>query len=160
MSNTHRLKTWPSYYRSVETGAKTFELRRDDRHFEVGDTLVLQEWSPLSERYTGRELTRVVTFILSKEQISDIIEDIDLGDHVILGIVHPGLKHTLVGAREWVARLGKNDTERVASITILLALLAAMTVVSVILTAVAPGVVVSVLLGIIIGARLINTLPW
>lgn len=46
-------------------------MRKDDRGFAVGDTLVLQEWTPGRQMpllnlgaYTGRELQRRVTYIL------------------------------------------------------------------------------------------------
>lgn len=37
MSKFISLKCWPEYFRDVKSGKKTFEFRRDDRAFEVGD---------------------------------------------------------------------------------------------------------------------------
>jgi hypothetical protein len=62
--STHELKTWPEYWTALDAGAKTFELRRNDRDFQPGDTLVLREWNPDSEEYTGRSLTRRVSYVL------------------------------------------------------------------------------------------------
>lgn len=38
----HHLKIKPEYLEAVASGKKTFELRRDDRGFKVGDTLLLE----------------------------------------------------------------------------------------------------------------------
>ena len=57
----HELKTLPEYYGAVLSGQKTFELRRDDRGFQVGDTLKLREYE--NDEYTGREITRRVIYI-------------------------------------------------------------------------------------------------
>jgi len=67
MSTLHFLKTWPTYFAALLDGSKLFEIRKDDRHYQVGDILVLQEWeppdSPISGRgYTGREIRRIVTY--------------------------------------------------------------------------------------------------
>lgn len=59
----HELKTWPEYFEAVDSGRKTFELRKNDRDFKVGDTLRLREYEPGPDRYTGRECTRVVTYV-------------------------------------------------------------------------------------------------
>ena len=69
MARTHRLKTWPEFFEAIKSGAKTFELREDDRGFAVGDELNLLEWEPHfagmnSGRYTDRELTVTVTYKL------------------------------------------------------------------------------------------------
>lgn len=42
----HELKTWPEFWDAVDRGEKTFEVRRDDRGFQVGDTLWLHRWQP------------------------------------------------------------------------------------------------------------------
>lgn len=60
---THELKTWPEYFVEVFNGNKTFEIRKDDRGFEVGDILVLLEWSPKTESYTGAHCSRRITYI-------------------------------------------------------------------------------------------------
>lgn len=59
----HDLKTWPEFFTAITSGIKPFEVRKDDRGFEVGDTLRLREWQP-GVGYTGAETTRVVTYIL------------------------------------------------------------------------------------------------
>lgn len=42
----HNLKTWPEFYDAITAGEKTWEFRRDDRGFRVGDVLVLELWKP------------------------------------------------------------------------------------------------------------------
>lgn len=59
----HTLKTWPKFFSAVRDGTKTFEARKNDRGFEVGDVLDLREWDPISG-FTGRNLTRYVSYML------------------------------------------------------------------------------------------------
>lgn len=61
---THHLKTWPEYFQAVRSGVKTFEARRDDRGFEVGDILVLAEWDPRTGFFSGEKEVRTITYIL------------------------------------------------------------------------------------------------
>ena len=58
---THELKILPEYYDAVASREKTFEIRKNDRDYHPGDTLILKEWS--RGKYTGREITRYVNFI-------------------------------------------------------------------------------------------------
>lgn len=62
---THDLKTWPAPFAAILDGSKCYEIRRDDRGFQVGDVLRLREWEPGHSRdeygYTGREALRLVT---------------------------------------------------------------------------------------------------
>jgi hypothetical protein len=37
----HTLKTHPAVFRAVRDGTKTFEVRKDDRAFQCGDTIML-----------------------------------------------------------------------------------------------------------------------
>lgn len=62
----HYLKTWPEYFKAVRNGEKNFEIRKNDRNFQVGDMLVLQEYNP-GQGYTGAEITREVTYMLDKQ---------------------------------------------------------------------------------------------
>lgn len=59
----HWLKCWPQPFQAVRDGRKPFEFRKDDRGYEVGDTLRLQEWDPHERRFTGSEEDRRVTYI-------------------------------------------------------------------------------------------------
>jgi hypothetical protein len=61
----HELKTWPEYYNAVFDGTKTFEVRKNDRNYQVNDVLYLREWDPLRETYTGSVTKVCVTYILS-----------------------------------------------------------------------------------------------
>ena len=60
----HILKTWPRYFDDVRWGVKRFEVRRDDRGFRVGDLLLLREWNPDAEEFTGRGAAVEVTYKL------------------------------------------------------------------------------------------------
>ena len=59
----HRLKIWPEFFEAVLSGKKTFEIRKNDRDYQVNDLLLLQEYNPETEEYTGRELLVEVTYI-------------------------------------------------------------------------------------------------
>lgn len=63
----HELKTWASYFHAIADGTKTFEIRRDDRGYRVGDTVRLRETEYGSGAYTGREEVRRITHILRHE---------------------------------------------------------------------------------------------
>lgn len=60
---THELKCWPEFFAAIVDGRKTFEYRRNDRGFAVGDTLRLMEFED-GGGYTGREVCRRVTYML------------------------------------------------------------------------------------------------
>jgi hypothetical protein len=62
---THQLKCWPVYFDAVLLGRKNFEVREGNRRiYSVGDVLRLQEWDPARKDYTGREVNRVVTYVM------------------------------------------------------------------------------------------------
>ena len=64
----HELKTWPLYFNAVARGDKTFEIRKDDRPFMIGDELVLKEFNAVLKKYTGSpDLRFKVTYILARE---------------------------------------------------------------------------------------------
>jgi hypothetical protein len=61
----HRLKVWVEFIPDLISGAKTFEARRDDRAFKVGDVLELFGWDRHANKATGWEQRRTVTYKLS-----------------------------------------------------------------------------------------------
>lgn len=77
---THELKTWVEYYQAVCNGEKTFEVRKDDRNFNVGDYLHLREWDNVNEVYTKNWTMCIVTYKLNGGSFG-----IESG-HCVLGI--------------------------------------------------------------------------
>lgn len=66
--NTHRLKCWPVSFFPIWNDIKTFDIRLDDRGFELGDRLILKEYDPDKKEYTGRVVVAWISFILSEAQ--------------------------------------------------------------------------------------------
>ncbi len=62
----HDLKSIPEYFNAVRHGHKTFEIRKNDRDFKLGDTLHLLEWT--GKEYTNRWYDCIVTYITDFEQ--------------------------------------------------------------------------------------------
>ena len=52
----HHLKIWPKYYRVFACGESTAQLRKNDRDFHEGDTVVLHEFDPALGIFTGHEI--------------------------------------------------------------------------------------------------------
>lgn len=64
MAQTHSVKCWPVYFQAVVERRKPFEVRLNDRDYRTGDDLVLREWSPDTEEYSGRETRRTITYVM------------------------------------------------------------------------------------------------
>lgn len=62
-------KVLPEYFKEVNNGNKTFELRLADWQIKEGDTLVLKEYDPDTQSYTGREITKKVGFVIKTKEI-------------------------------------------------------------------------------------------
>ncbi|MBO0962511.1 DUF3850 domain-containing protein [Neobacillus sp. MM2021_6] len=63
---THDLKILPEYFSAVREGLKTFEIRKNDRDYQVGDTVELLEYD--RDHYTGDSLLCEITYITNYEQ--------------------------------------------------------------------------------------------
>jgi hypothetical protein len=59
----HELKTHPEPFEAIRDGRKFHEVRVNDRNYSIGDELLLREWNPGTEEYTGRQLQRIVSYI-------------------------------------------------------------------------------------------------
>ncbi len=57
-------KIWPQSFEKILSGEKTFELRLADWKCNVGDVLILKEWNPTTNSYTGRSVEKTVTYVM------------------------------------------------------------------------------------------------
>jgi hypothetical protein len=92
MSTTHELKSWPDFFEPLASGSKKFEVRFNDRHFHVGDTLYIREFDDRTGKYTGRSLRKRVTYIL---------DGVGQGGIAPLAGVHP--RHVVMSLDDEVA---------------------------------------------------------
>jgi hypothetical protein len=75
----HILKTDPEVFHAVWHGLKTFEIRFNDRNFQVGDSLYLRETTNTGEQmnagapleFTGRTTTKIVSHVLTGYGLMD-----------------------------------------------------------------------------------------
>lgn len=58
----HNLKTWPNFFQDILERRKSFELRYNDRDFNVGDVLILNEYDPKKNKYLGRVIERKIIY--------------------------------------------------------------------------------------------------
>jgi len=61
---THEVKCWPEFFGPIALGIKTFDLRRNDRDYKVGDFIKLKEWNPVPGEYTGDVCVKRIVYIL------------------------------------------------------------------------------------------------
>jgi len=64
MKKTHFLKTVNPHFQDVWDGNKKAEIRFNDRLFEVGDEVYLQEYDQYKDLFSGREVRCDITHIL------------------------------------------------------------------------------------------------
>lgn len=58
----HDVKLGATFFEDVKTGRKTFELRKNDRGYKEGDTIVLHEYKDGAT--TGRTITKKIVYML------------------------------------------------------------------------------------------------
>lgn len=60
----HVMKCWPEYFQEVWDKNKPFEIRKDDRNIQAGDTILLKEWDKDKERFTGRAIECLASYVI------------------------------------------------------------------------------------------------
>ncbi len=70
MSETHKLKCWSPYFHAIAKRQKNFDVRRDDRGFQKGDTVILREWvhNVPVPYFSGNDEHRKIKYILTGGQ--------------------------------------------------------------------------------------------
>lgn len=81
-----RLKIWPQSFEDVCKGLMSYQMRRNDRNYQVGDQLILCEFEPHKGEYTEREVHCTVIHITPGGRQGL------LGAHCILGISVHGIR--------------------------------------------------------------------
>jgi hypothetical protein len=64
-NTTHELKTIEPYFLQLHLGVKDFELRKFDRDYKVGDTLILKQYNAVKRTFTGQSVIREIKYILT-----------------------------------------------------------------------------------------------
>lgn len=73
MNNVHRLKIYPQYFQQIKHGNKNFEIRKNDRNYELYDEILLEEFVPKGYNnneegyYTGQICHRKIVYIFKDE---------------------------------------------------------------------------------------------
>jgi hypothetical protein len=71
----HTLKTINPHFHYVWQGVKTFEFRKNDRNYRVGDYLKLKEYFPDTDSFSDRIVFGRITHILSHNDFADVPEN-------------------------------------------------------------------------------------
>jgi hypothetical protein len=80
-------KAWPELFQEVLNGTKNFDLRLADFSCKPGDILVLREFDPKTQKYTGRALEKKITHVLkTKDQTFWSSEDVEKFGFQVLGL--------------------------------------------------------------------------
>ena len=64
---THFVKCLPEYFRDCMCFQKNWTLRKNDRNYQAGDTLVKFEWIPETNFFTGEVLFVTVSWVIDAD---------------------------------------------------------------------------------------------
>jgi len=68
----HDLKIWPEQYQKVVNGHLSFQYRENDRNYQMGDVLILNEWNPKKNEFTGRKMCARVKYVFDEMNHGDV----------------------------------------------------------------------------------------
>jgi hypothetical protein len=60
----HNVKCWSKYFDDVKSGKKSFEVRLNDRNYQVGDILRQSNYDPEIKEFVGEFVDCRITYIL------------------------------------------------------------------------------------------------
>lgn len=64
----HIVRSWTHLYQPMAAGLKTHDLRLNDRDYQVGDRLLMQEYDPAKGALTGQETLVEITYITGRDE--------------------------------------------------------------------------------------------
>lgn len=77
----HQLKVLPDYYQAIVDRRKTFEIRKNDRDFQVGDLVILKEFNgaEFTKRHTKAQITYICDYAQNENYVVFSIRLIEIG---------------------------------------------------------------------------------
>lgn len=83
----HMVKSWSMFYRDIEKGIRTSDIRLNDRRYAIGDILELNEFDPVAFIYTGKKMDVEITYIQTNKSNPCAISQFALhDDYAVLSI--------------------------------------------------------------------------
>lgn len=58
----HYVKCLPEFFKLIVNGKKRFEIRYDDRKYEIGDLVILREWE--NGIYSTEKICKTIDYVL------------------------------------------------------------------------------------------------
>lgn len=65
----HELKINQIYLKLIIDGRKNWEVRKNDRNFKEGDTIIVKEYILETKSYTGREAEGTILYVFSNDEM-------------------------------------------------------------------------------------------
>jgi Domain of unknown function (DUF3850) len=101
---THELKSWPRFFHPIVARERVHELRRNDRGYRVGDRLLLREYDPETDAYTGSFCEALITAMTSRDLPCAVSDQGLHADFCILSVRVLAVSPDLAGSTESLAR--------------------------------------------------------
>ena len=83
----HIIKSWSMFFTDIISGERTSDIRLNDRRYAVGDRMILEEFNPVTNTYTGRvHAVRITYMQQNKSNPCAISRDALKDGYVVLSI--------------------------------------------------------------------------
>ena len=69
MSAMHCLKCRPEYFKAIADGRKTWEVRKNDRDYQLGDRILFREYNVQTGNYTGCSVYSTIIYLANLTSI-------------------------------------------------------------------------------------------
>jgi hypothetical protein len=119
----HELKCWPASFTDIEDGCKRFDIRLNDRHFQVADMVHLREWAPAHESACewSRSMLDVPCRLCGRARPTDPLPGQYTGRSVVALVIYvyvPPASPAFIGRSPWPKGLVVLGLELVARETV------------------------------------------
>jgi hypothetical protein len=90
-SKRHALKNWEHLFQPMWDRSKTFDLRLNDRDYQIGDHVTLQEFNIITREHTGRSIQAEITYVTQNDRTPCAFSPVSLADeYCVISYRHYG----------------------------------------------------------------------